>query len=513
MAKTTIKNRGPEQGIDLRDIGPVRKLHLETPAEGGVVVLRGRNGSGKTTSLQAVESLVGGSGSLSVRDRALDGEVAGFGGIVKVARSTRHLGELEVTGLEGRLSLGDLVDPGQKDPAAADARRIKALVRLSGRKIDASAFTDLFESNGEAQRILGSVLEKLDDPVEMAERAKREIESEARRLEHQAEAEEADAKTASGAIADVDLSAADALDNRREVLERTIKAKAKQESERETGLAAESSALEARDELAEYEAGPRGATLAEATDRREAAAKELGDANAEVDRLRDELAAAKQTVEQKRVALESADEAVVAAKEREELVARWRQTAGNVPAYPSAEDIAQAGRLVETARDSVTEAEIANRAKGKKAEADQLAARAAGTRAESDRLREIARSTEGLLSEIVAGLGNVDLRVRAGRLVTKTDRGDTFFAELSHGERWKLSLDLAVDVARAAADENGRYPILVAPQECWEGLDGLNRRAVAERLAGTGVVLITAEPSIEELHAEVFAPEPVGAGA
>ena len=116
----------------LKNIGPLETLTFPIPEAGGVVVFHGRNGSGKSTALRAIDTTVSGKGKVSVRDGTLKGEIDAFGVRVSLARSIRRTGEAEVVSLEGRFSVADLVDPGMKDPDAADAKRIKALVQLSG---------------------------------------------------------------------------------------------------------------------------------------------------------------------------------------------------------------------------------------------------------------------------------------------------------------------------------------------------------------------------------------------
>ena len=44
--------------LTLTDVGPVKSLKLEVPEDGGVVVLRARNGRGKTKTLEAIESAI-----------------------------------------------------------------------------------------------------------------------------------------------------------------------------------------------------------------------------------------------------------------------------------------------------------------------------------------------------------------------------------------------------------------------------------------------------------------------
>jgi ABC-type branched-subunit amino acid transport system ATPase component len=118
--------------INIKNIGPIESVSIPVPAEGGVVVLHGRNGSGKSTALDAIQSAVTGKGKPPLKDKAAKGEVHAGGVTLTVAKSVRRAGELTVTALDGRLSIADLVEPGINDPLRADASRIKALVNLSG---------------------------------------------------------------------------------------------------------------------------------------------------------------------------------------------------------------------------------------------------------------------------------------------------------------------------------------------------------------------------------------------
>ena len=114
--------------VEIENVGPVEHLSLPIPVGGGIVVLKGRNGRGKTKAREAVDKLTSGRGAVSVRDGALRGQVSGFGATLKVARSATRSGVLEVESLDGKLSVADLVSPPVKEAAAADARRVKTLV-------------------------------------------------------------------------------------------------------------------------------------------------------------------------------------------------------------------------------------------------------------------------------------------------------------------------------------------------------------------------------------------------
>ena len=77
------------------------------------------------------------------------------------------------------------------------------------------------------------------------------------------------------------------------------------------------------------------------------------------------------------------------------------------------------------------------------------------------------------------------------RLVLDTRRGATYFADLSHGERWKLAIDIALDAL-------GDRGVLVIPQESWEGCDNVARGEIAMHARTRGVVVLTAACSTDE---------------
>ena len=81
-----------DKKITLENVGPIERLSIPLP-EAGVVVLRGRNGVGKSHALQAVDSLVGGRGRPPCRDGARRAVVEGFGARITISRSLRRTGE------------------------------------------------------------------------------------------------------------------------------------------------------------------------------------------------------------------------------------------------------------------------------------------------------------------------------------------------------------------------------------------------------------------------------------
>ncbi|MCX7671668.1 MAG: ATP-binding protein, partial [Anaerolineae bacterium] len=168
--------------IQIENVGPIERLSIPLP-EAGVVVLRGRNGCGKSHALDAVDALVTGRGRPPCRDGATKGRVAGCGVTLTIGRSQRRSGEAEVQSLEGRLDITQLVEPPIQDPEAADVRRIKALIQLSGRSATVQDFAAMIPDAA------GLGLFDADEPVALAGQIKRALEAEARRYEQAAEKE------------------------------------------------------------------------------------------------------------------------------------------------------------------------------------------------------------------------------------------------------------------------------------------------------------------------------------
>jgi hypothetical protein len=118
---------------------------------------------------------------------------------------------------------------------------------------------------------------------------------------------------------------------------------------------------------------------------------------------------------------------------------------------------------------------------------------------EGKHYRAGAAKIDGILSEQINKLG-VDLAVMDGRLYYDTSRGPTLYDELSAGERWRIALDIVIEIA-------GADSLLSIPQECWEALDPANQMAIAKHCQLRGVALFTAEATDGELRYTIFATE------
>lgn len=491
----TIESRKPRR-VMVRDIGPVANLEFPVPEEGGVVVLRGRNGLGKTRTLESINALVTGNGKVAHRDGAPNGEVEAFGATLKVARSARRAGHLDVVSLEGRFSVLDLVDPKLKSEEAADAKRMKALVQLKGAEAKSERFHKLLGGREAFDAYVKPIDVDTNDLVTMAARIKRRLEDEARDLEAEAEKEVARATVSREATAGIDLDAPDDQKKLQEDLTYFITEEAKLKQQAKSALDAQYAAEEAAKQLQLAEANYSGPSVDTAQAQVETARTLLAAAQHEVDEFERKLFASRRALETQQAALRACEQTLESATLHHETLGRWRATIGAARVEsPSDEQLAEARADVETAQAAVEMGTRIRDAKKHMHQASVHAGEAARLRTEADRLREAGRATDDVLSEVVQGLG-CPLKVRGGRLVIATDRSsEELFSDLSRGEQWKAALDIAIDAV-------GPQGVIVVDQEGWEGIDPENRKLIAEHLQGTGVVMITAECDEGELRAE-----------
>ena len=506
MAKTKKLNDTTSASVGVRtitieNVGPVEKVAIPIPEEGGVVVLRGRNGRGKTTTLDAIETALTGRGRVAVRDGALRGAVDAFGVTITAARNNTRRGELEVHSLDGRLDVATLVDPGIKSPEAADARRIKALVALTGAKADATLFHDLAGGEEYFAGVVKPASTQGDDLVVMAERIKRDFEASARDHEGKAQSARTQAAALSKTPEGLDLSA-----------ECDVQKLSDRQSQAIARAAALRASLRAHEEAADAVTDAQAELEQEHADRIES---EIAESGHEVDRSRAVVIATRKkivdlerTLAQLRAQLAHEEHEERSALQRRadlqiaaERVAKCKAIAARaIPPRPSDEALQEAEAEVTAAREAIERGALIRNERRRLADAESHVTKATLHDSQAAKLREAAAGVDEVLSGVVARAG-VALRVQAGRLVLDTRRGETYFDDLSHGERWKLALEIAIKAV-------GRGGVLVIPQEAWESLDPVNRQVIAETLSGSGVVLITAEASSDEdITASAFVAE------
>ena len=164
---------------------------------------------------------------------------------------------------------------------------------------------------------------------------------------------------------------------------------------------------------------------------------------------------------------------------------------------PSQADLENAAISHKIALEAVEHGTLVRQAKINMENASALKHAALQAEKEAIRLRDAAKATDDVLSKAVQSLG-CSLRVSHGRLVTDTERGEELFADLSEGEKYSLVIPIAIEAV-------GKGGLITLPQEAWQGLDPANKRLVASKVEGSGVILLTAQATEDsELKAEQF---------
>lgn len=491
--------------IEVENLAAVHRLSIPLPEGGGVVVLRGGHGVGKSNTLKAVDALASGRGSekLQVRDGAARGEISGCGVRLTVGKRTSRSGELEVSSIEGRLSVAELVDPGLVDDGKADAKRIKALVQLAGVEADPKLFHELFGSPEEFEAVISADQLKTDDILLLADRIKRAIDAEARKVEGLANTERAHAAACAEAASGIDMDAVADADTLQSRLETAIRREQELQTKRREALAQNKRVDDARAALGEANKTQAGKAL-ESWKKEEANwAAAVDEDVVNVDRLENELSYARQKLVASRKELSNARTQLASAERNAETIAAYERTladVGEAVTPPAQEEIDDASIAVMSARKAVENGAVIRAARLKLVKKDDHIKAAIAHEKRAESLRGAAGNVDSVLSNQIAKLGCA-LKVEKGRLVTATDRGvSELYSELSEGERWRIALDIAIDAV-------GDRGLLTVPQVCWEGLNSRSRDAIAEHVRSRGATLITAEVTDDDnLSAEVYEP-------
>jgi hypothetical protein len=481
--------------IEIENIGPIHRLSIPVPEEGGVVVLQGPNGAGKSQALNASRAMICGSGSLNKRDGALgNGRVVGFGAQITVGRRTSRTGELDVIGLEDRLNVATLVDPGIANAEAADRQRIKAIVALTGGPASLSMFDSLLADGLDTH--LSAEARRASDPLDMAACIKRDMESVARKLEADACDLTMEVDTARASTSGIDLNVCDDEEALRDAHTEAVAQHAYLNATAKSREGQKSQAAQRKEHLDQAVANYTGPTLEAAQKSYDEAKLQYRDRLNEVDRLTAELQRAKTILKEADHQQTVAGFALQSANSHFSMVSKFEAAlATPIQDGPTQDELHQAKAAIEAASNALASGMRIRDAKKALELANTRETQAQQLRAKVEALRAAGKGVDAILSRSV----NCDsLKVVDGRLVTNLPgRGETYFGELSAGQRWKIALDLAID----AVGERG---VLVLPQDAWEALDPDNRQMIAQHVKGRKVTILTAQAARGDLRAEVF---------
>lgn len=509
-----------EKQITISAIGPIGDtLVLPLKEGGGITWVLGRNGLGKTHALDAVRALTGAGNALQHTDGLDKGTVEGLGVKITAAKSTRRTGELEVQSLEGTDPM-KLVDPGIKDPSAADDERIRVLCSLAKVVLTHEQFAALIGGADAMREIVNRrTLDETGAP-EMAAAFKRDFEAQARKLEGEAKVQEGRAEGLRQSLEEIDLAVESDAGMLGKATEQAVRALATAEGEAKSARDRRAKTAAARARLEQAAAERSGLTSREsreklvvaqqkrslANDAVSASVAQVEEASRELDRRRANLEWARREAAQAEKDVETGEAFLKAALDGEKAMDDARVLAESDPgaAGPSDEQLADLSRSVQAAKKRQENGAVIRAAQGREADAKFAADKAADLRRESERFREAALGCEELLTHAIQSVAPRGLRVRNGRLVVPTSRGETIFAELSKGERTRIAVDIAID----SVGEGG---LLVLSQEAAEGLDPLNVEALDKHLRERNTHMLGARNDAGPLRAETFTPKRNGA--
>lgn len=502
MSATKSESK-PARDVKIRNVGAIERLDFPVLPEGGVIVIQGEHGLGKSTAVSAVEALASGREDkrLKPRDGAARGEISGCGVTITLGKRTSRTGEIECRAIDGKLSVSDLVDPGIESPSSADAKRIRTLIQLARVEADRAAFAELFPSVEEFARVVPEEITQTDDPLVMADTIKKAIEKEARSLEGKCEVERSLAASCAKAIEGIDLSAPHDADQLTKAYEQAIRDEQeivtkKANAERHNATLAKARAEFSDVALAEAEgritlAAGRRVDLAKkldsAIDSEDLLAKSIYELKQKLaDTEREHRGLASAVAESRRELAQANSDEAEAFKARDSLLKTKSRLEAADAEVPPPDVVADRVQAVGNARLAVDAGVLIRNAIAKDAERDRHVRLATSYAHQAEALRGAASGVDSVLSQQIQKIGGCPLRVDGGRLVLETDRGREFFAELSDGERWAIALDVAID----AVGEDGLIGI---PQVAWEGLNNRVRSLINTHAKSRRATIVTAE--------------------
>ena len=472
---------------------------IPIPKGGGITVLKGRCGSGKTTALDGISTLLGNrSPALSANDTLGKGYVRGFGTEVKIGKQVRRAGvpleELEVRHIEDRFDLAQIVDPGFDKPEANDAARLRAIVQNSGVVIDAKEFLELAAGHD----VDLSEVSDASDPVEMASKFKRAVQAAALAIEKEAKPIQERSDACAIACEGIDILAPCGAVELEAAYSEAV---SRREKLKERKISAEKSAVartRAQARIAELNAAFTGLPLVLAEQEHAARQQEFDEANAAVIAAEKLRAEAKEALRLAVVARDRAQDHESSLEAMNEIL----DGADLEGAAPTDDEIQAAIQAASDASARMSSGETVRRAKAKNAEMLELARKAKSLTTKAEALRVIAARGDEVLSRAITV---PNIRFFGGRLLYGENGHEELFERRSTGQKWTTAFETAAIGLSELTGDGTRLCIL--RQEAWQALDPDLRRHVWELAKAKRINVATGEVSGGPLRAEIFDPD------
>ncbi len=474
--------------------------HAELELRAGVNVLKGKNGAGKTSCIDAVVRASGGKVPLQRKDGTEEGRVVGPGVSLSVKGVVRSSGRAELV-LADVGPLGRLIDPRLKDSKAAARERVRALVELLDLGIDDKRLLTLCAGDRQLFALLAVELDEnaIDDLLDASEKLRHMLHAFARKQEDRAAQAEAEVETTLKECRDLleTLGGADGLSvidvpQAEAELEAAIRA-----HDRAIGQCEARESLEGKQNEIRESLGVRpdleGAKKAQAQ-----AAAEVKDRWEKVLEIRDREAEARRQHTAAEITFEAAERK---AEECEKALTAWKrqnEVLEEKPIGPSRAEVEKThGEKLQAVRKGHKRAGLTQTFKEKEKAHDVAVLDGEQAQERAERYRELAAEIPAKLGGFLAEAGAPGLTVYDGRLHV-TAEGETprdFEHRCSTGERARAALRVAAQVYR------GR--VLALDGEVWSGLDPENRAEFAQAAQEHDLCVITEEAAEGELRMEL----------
>lgn len=482
--------------IEIEKLNGVEALRINLDGP-GVYVARGPNGSGKTSTIEAMRAVMG---DKSARVEASDGQAKGEASMsVGGAAATALPGVRLVVGHKRKLdgyppvrllntgALGQLIDPQIKDSETAAKARVRALVTLMPLPADQAAKDELSQNDPELQEWLRR--DPSGDAMELAESVRRRANEMANECEKESAAAAGEEASMLGLIQELgalDFEAGDYQKARAEA-DRMMR-----QAEVMTHQANARARLEAQQSEIRGTLGPRP-DLKVIEER----IAELSTAIGELDR---QMAVLKEKLHHARMERARTGDAVMEWDKRAELLNR-------TPEGPSVAEAQQYAQLAEEAAGKALRAQRLDTAQGYMQKAEAAKARAAQRGERGRLLRGIAQGTALALGRLLERSGLPGMAIAQGRLVVRSQEsgatGEIIFKDfetrLSFGEKVRKAIEVALI---GTSPEAGFLPVLPLEPGFWLALDGKRKVEVRDIAIEKGVCLITEEPGEGPLRVE-----------
>lgn len=489
--------------VSLDNLGPI--VHCDIPLiPGCVTLLCGKNGTGKTTAQKAITGVLAKSGKeLNPRDGVSAGAIEMPGVRVRIGKKMTIKGDPGETFvmIEDGDEINKFIDPGIAKPSSADAKRIEALLSMSGAVIGDAVFSE-FVGEADWKEFCEAIDTAKYGPVDRVAKLKRWLDSRARTAE-------IDLDQATGAITQIGPIPAQVKPVDQQAL-------SKQQTELITQIATANEAIRGSKMAADSLA-----SLSEVTGDPVALDAEIAAADVDlenIEKAEDELEKQLHDLQTRK---ESARNVRHEKVSRRDSLRRFVETRDKLAEESkttwTAEAVAELQTKADAIADQIRQAVVAQ--ESEKTRATKVASlehqerKKKSAEQRSKRFRDLASRTPVILSDAVKNLEGWSIMNHDGeiRLMCQHKRGMICFDQLSPGE----AVARALDVRCQPRDFRGRVAVASLDAERWAALDGDAKEQVLLHLQKTGIALVTSRCSEgddeKDLHVKIIRPSAVTA--